>query len=140
MSLLLLYGPAGTQAQRLSPSFARMATLTASTKRSIVSGGKKPAPTAYLTGIKCTPFDPATADLVLLLGLEAAGYYLQTFVEGSYDIQAGDVLNVTSVDRGVATPLTIVGQDYPIKGYQPYQWRGTNSFVLVVEYIGQPTP
>lgn len=45
--------------QMNTASFARMATLSAATKRSVTASGRRGAATAHLTGLKCTPLDPA---------------------------------------------------------------------------------
>lgn len=123
-------------------AFSRMATLTVSLKRSTINATthKAGVPTQVATGIKCTPFDPAEADLLLLAGITAAGVYLQTTIEGQVDLVHGDVLNVTSVDKGLAPPYTIVGKDYPVRGIQASQWRNTVTQLVIVEYLSQPTP
>lgn len=132
----------------MSAGFRRLLTLTVSTKRATVNvgTGKKSTPSTHLSGLKATPLDPADADLVLRTtamtggqfgagGVSPASQFLQTYVEGDNDIVHGDVLNVTSVDRGIATPYTVVGHDYPIVGIEPFQWRGTAYHLLVVQYI-----
>jgi len=123
-------------------SFQRLLTLTVSTKRATVDGTthKKGLPTTFLSGLKATPLDPAQTDVVLRMGLASPQQLLQTFVEGNYDIVHGDVLNVTSVDKGIATPYTIVGKDYPVQGVESFQWRQTAYTLLVVEYLIAPTP
>lgn len=124
---------------RMSPAFRRQLTLTASTKRAAFAGSpvKRGLPATYLTGLRLTPFDPAQVDVLVRLGVNAAGVLLQTFVDGSNDIVHGDVLNLTSVDKGIAPPYVIVGKDYPIQGLESFQWRGDVYSLLVVQYISE---
>lgn len=120
-------------------AFTKQLTLTASTKRSGLSGTppKRGLPVTNLTGLRLTPLDPAEAEVLLRLGVNAAGVLLQTFVEGAYNIAHGDVLNLTSVDRGAATPYIIVGKDYPIAAVESFQWRGSAYALLVVQYLSE---
>lgn len=92
-------------------SFARMATVTASTKRSpAVSGGKRGAPATNIASLSCTPLDPVDPDLRQRLALETPHELLQTFVAGGLDIREGDVLVVGS-------------QEYPIKACGDWWYR-----------------
>ena len=81
-------------------SFAKLATVTASTKRASVSSGKRGTPTTNLSNLSITPLDPADpatrGELQERLGLETPFALLQTFVDGSLDIREGDVLVVGS--------------------------------------------
>jgi hypothetical protein len=90
-------------------SFSKLATVTASTKRASVSGGKRGAPSMNLTGLSITPLDPADpatrAELQHRLGLGTPMELLQTFVAGALDIQEGDVLVVGSNEY----PIRAVG-------------------------------
>lgn len=69
-----------------SSSFARMATLTVSTKRSTSSGGKRLAASTNVTGLKATPFDPASenairsAQLTKTIIFDTPIELLQTFI------------------------------------------------------------
>jgi hypothetical protein len=52
-------------------SFRRLATVSASTKRTGTSGGKRSAPTAYLSDLKITPLDPISASAIKSIELSA---------------------------------------------------------------------
>ncbi len=60
-------------------SFATMAIVSASTKRSVFSDGKSGAPVAHLTSLAITPLDPVTQDVVERLALESPVRLLETF-------------------------------------------------------------
>lgn len=61
-------------------SFARMATVTASTKRRpTVSSGERGALATAIASLKCTPLDPVQADVALDPGLKQPHVLLQTF-------------------------------------------------------------
>lgn len=105
-------------------SFARMATVTASTKRATMSGALQGAPSANLVGIRCLPLDPVDANTLTRLKLESAHELKQTFVDASLDIIKGDVFVVNSVD-------------HPVKAVETWEWRGSNYLRVVVELIGQ---
>jgi hypothetical protein len=107
-----------------SPSFLKLATVTASTKRATMSGALQGTPSANLVGIKCTPLDPVDAETLTRLKLESAYQLRQTFTDASLDIIKGDVLTVSSVD-------------YPIKAVETWSWRASNYLRLVIELIGQ---
>lgn len=65
----------------LTPSFRRQARLSASTKRSpAISGGKRGAPATHLTGLKCTPLDPASKEVKQRAALNTPHEVLQTFL------------------------------------------------------------
>ncbi len=63
--------------------FSVMASLSASTKRAVLAGGKRGTPSTYLTGLKCTPLDPVTQDVVERLALESPIRMLETFMADS---------------------------------------------------------
>ena len=64
--------------------FARMAILTASTKRNpAISSGKRGASTENLTGLSITPLDPVTQDVIERLALESPVRLLETFIADS---------------------------------------------------------
>ena len=103
-------------------SFAKLASLTVSTKRSpAISGGRRGAPTTYLEDVPCTPLDPVDPDLRARLALNTPHELLQTFASGGYDILEGDIL----VSGGV---------DYPIRSAAQWtDFRGVTFVHLVIE-------
>ena len=61
--------------------FARLATLTASTKRSpAVSGGKVGTPVVKEASLICTPLDPIDPEIRQRLGLDTPHELLQTYI------------------------------------------------------------
>jgi hypothetical protein len=103
-----------------SASFARLATVTASTKRATLSSGKRAAPAAYLTGVSCLPLDPVDQALQQRLQLDTPHEVLQTFVDAGLDILAGDILVVSSTE-------------YPIKWVGEWTFGSSEYLHLVVE-------
>lgn len=94
-------------------SFARMATVTASTKRSPgVTSGLEGAYVENIASLVCLPLDPVSPDLEL--GIEGLAWHeiLQTAVDGSLDIVEGDILVVS-------------GTEYPIRAVGDWDWRPT---------------
>lgn len=70
-----------TDGRMNSIGFRHMANLKCSTKRvPAISGGKRGAPAAKLTGLKCTPLDPYAPDLQEREALKTPHEILQTFV------------------------------------------------------------
>lgn len=66
-------------------TFQTYTTVDATTKRSpAVSSGKRGAPVANLTGLKCTPLDPVDAETRRRLGLETPHELKQTFLADSF--------------------------------------------------------
>jgi hypothetical protein len=67
-----------------TPGFRRMAVESASTKRppALFSGIRSEAVT-HLTGLRCTPLDPVSADIQKRVALETPMELLQTFVTDS---------------------------------------------------------
>jgi hypothetical protein len=64
-----------------TPGFRRMATESASTKRSpAMVGGKIGAATARLLALKCTPLDPVSAEIQKRVALDTPMELLQTFI------------------------------------------------------------
>lgn len=63
-------------------AFARMATVTASIKRSGESGNLRTAPENWLTGLKCTPLDPVRIrpNAIVTEVLNSPAKMLQTFI------------------------------------------------------------
>lgn len=83
--------------------------LTASTKRAQLTGGKRGAPTPYLTGLACTPLDPIDpgrhAEIQQRFNIETPHLLVETFLDGHPDIVASDRFVVDGkeyVVRGVA--------------------------------------
>ena len=65
-------------------SFARMANVSATTKRNpAVASGKRGTQTANLTGLSITPLDPVTRDVIERLALESPLRLLETFIADS---------------------------------------------------------
>lgn len=93
----------------MSKSFDLLSSVSASTKRASISGGKRGTPSTHLSGLKITPLDPADpatrAELQERLGLETPLQWLQTFVSGALDIEEGDILVVGSNEY----PIRAVG-------------------------------
>ena len=64
-----------------TPSFRRMAIETASTKRPpALSDGKRGAAATKLTGLRCTPLDPVSAEIRKRVALDTPMELLQTFI------------------------------------------------------------
>lgn len=104
-------------------SFDRLATETASTKRSPgISEGRRGEPTTQIASLSCTPLDPVDAEIRERLALDAPHELLQTFVTGAPDIREGDILVYGSVE-------------YPIRSCAEWKWRDTTYLHLVVEEI-----
>ena len=107
----------------MSIAFKRFATESCATKRATMSSGKRGAATSKLTGLKCTPLDPVDPETRERMGLPAGAHeLLQTFVEGAYDILAGDL-------------LTYNGIDYPVRAVAEWKWRGTTYRHLILEEL-----
>jgi len=93
-----------------SGSFARLATVTASTKRPpAISSGKRGAPAENVASLVCTPLDPVDAELRQRLALDTPHALLQTFVDNGVDIAEGDLLVVGSTE-------------YPIRAAGDWYW------------------
>jgi hypothetical protein len=108
-----------------SASVARLATVTASTKRSPgVSGGKRGTPALNIASLKCTPLDPVQAETAFRAGLESPFGLLGTFVDADLDIIQGDILVVDEIE-------------YPIKALEKWGWRRgeSNFFYLILEAL-----
>lgn len=95
----------------MSASFRRRARVAASTLRDVVGGdGKSSGPAEYLSGLLVTPIVPVEGNVQRRVIEERAlnnqSEILQTFVAGSPDIVAGDVLVVGSQQY----PVHLVGQ------------------------------
>jgi len=106
----------------MSPSFQRLATLTVSTKRSVINvgTGRKGLPSIMLEDIRALPLFAVDPETRLRLGLDSPYILLQTFMEYYPDVIVGDVL-VT--DEG----------EYPIRSIQQVPWKGAYRLGLIVE-------
>jgi len=95
----------------MSASFEKLATVTASTKRSSVSGaGQRGARSENISSLSCTPLVPVDATLRASLQLDTPHELLQTFVDGGLDILPGDQF--------------IVGSDtYEVRSVAEWYWR-----------------
>lgn len=83
----------------MTASFAKRATVTASTKRlPAKSRGKVGAAVTNLSSFKCTPLDPVGTELRNQLQISTPVELLQTFTEGGLDILDGDILVVSSTE------------------------------------------
>jgi hypothetical protein len=69
-----------SMAKQSQPSFARMAVLTVSTKGSVIEGTLRKAAATKLTGLKCTPLDPVSAELAATVVLDTPCQLVQTFL------------------------------------------------------------
>ncbi len=104
-----------------SGSFARLATVTASTKRA-------PSPTSGKTGVaetciaslRCTPLDPISEELRLRYPIKTAYELLQTYVDNGQDIVEGD-------------QLVVGAKTYPIRAVADWEFLGSPYRVLVLE-------
>jgi hypothetical protein len=104
-----------------SLSFAAMATVTASTKRSpAVSGGLRGTPATNVTSLACTPLDPVQPEIAFRQGLENPFELLETYVDGDLDIKEGDILVVGS-------------SEYAIKAVSDWGWkRGESKYMRLL--------
>lgn len=77
------------------PSFAAMATVTASTKRNPAAvDGKIGEPETYLTALNIVPLMPISPEVAETLALSSPREAKSTFVESTIDIVEGDRLVV----------------------------------------------
>jgi len=91
-------------------SFARLATVSASTKRSGgISGGLEAAYAVQIASLKCLPLDPVAPELAQEFEGLSFRELLQTSVEGGLDIKEGDL-------------LVVGGNEYPIKSVANWTW------------------
>lgn len=104
----------------MAGSFARMATVTASTKRGgSVVGGLEQAEATVIASLKCLPLDSVTPEVAQ--GFEQLGFMelLQTAVDGGLDIVEGDTLTVSSTD-------------YPIRAVADWYWRPDTADYMIL--------
>lgn len=106
----------------MASSLARLATVSASTKRATFSSGRRSAPTEQISSLDVTPLDPVSAELAQRLGLDTPHEVLQTFCEGDLDLQEGDILVVGT-------------EEYPIRALEEWTYGDTTSYRLVVEEL-----
>jgi hypothetical protein len=93
-----------------SASFARLAVVTASTRRSpAVAGGKRGPPATHVSSLACTPLDPVDPEVRQRLMLESPNAILETFMQADVDIVYGDV-------------LVVAGIEYPVKLVEDWYW------------------
>lgn len=102
-------------------AFDRLATETASTKRSpTVSGGRRGTATTSVASLSCTPLDPVDPELRERLALSTPHELLQTYVRGDPDILEGDIF-VSS------------GSEYPIRSCAEWKWSSDVFLRLILE-------
>jgi hypothetical protein len=88
-------------------AFDRMASITASTKRSPAAiASRITAPQACLASVKILPLMPAPTDVLQRYTLASPREPYVTYTQGSPDIQAGDILVVSAVEY----PIRAVGR------------------------------
>lgn len=90
-----------------SLTMKRIASVSASTKRAVVTDLKRAAATTYLTGLKVTPLTPLDPEVRATLELNTPHELLRTSVNDSPDILEGDILVVNS-------------NEYPIRSVSQY--------------------
>lgn len=96
-------------------SFAELASVTASTKRSGgIASGLEASYAENIASLKCLPLDPVDADVAQ--GIEGLSFreILQTTVEGGLDIKEGDLLVVGATE-------------YPIRLVKDWHWPPDNT-------------
>lgn len=107
----------------MSSSFARLATVTASTKRmGAVADGLSGDLATQVASFKCLPLDPLSPEVARMAGLDVFAELLQTMCEGGLDILEGDVL--------------CVGDDsYNIRAVGQWNWSptGTDTLRLILQ-------
>lgn len=103
----------------MSSSFARMATVTASTKRmgAVSSGGLTGDLETQVASLKCTPLDPVSPETAQRAGIGAFTELLQTMCEGGFDILEGDVFYVD-------------GKSYKVRAVGQWGWRPSGDDTL----------
>ena len=66
----------------MGASVDKLASVTASTKRSAYADGKYGTPAEHIASLACTPLDPVSSSLAASLQLETPHELLQTMVAG----------------------------------------------------------
>jgi len=103
-------------------SFAELASVTASTKRSGgITNGLETAYAVQIASLKCLPLDPVDPMLAQEFDGLTFRELLQTSVEGGLDIKENDLLVVGS-------------KEYPIKAVSDWTWPpdAKNYLVLIL--------
>lgn len=81
-------------------------TVEATILRAKVTAGKRQPPVTHLVGLKCTRLFPADVGRMGALVeqglLQSLSNVYETFLQGGYDIKAGDVLSVNGGQYTVA--------------------------------------
>lgn len=106
-----------------SKSFARLASVTASTRRApALVDGKRGEPTTNIVSLSCTPLDPVDPEVRQRLALDMPHELISCLVDGGPDIREGDILVVSGVE-------------YPIRACADWYWSpdGENYVFLVLE-------
>lgn len=106
-------------------SFAELASVTASTKRSGgIASGLESSYAENIASLKCLPLDPVSPEVAQ--GVEGLSFreILQTSVEGGLDIVEGDL-------------LVVGGTEYPIRAVSEWTWPpdGTDYMTLLLEDV-----
>lgn len=107
-----------------SASFTKLATVTASTKRSPATGGdgKRGLPATNIASLSCTPLDPVSAEVQQRLRLDTPHELLESYMDADLDVLEGDILVVGS-------------REYPIRAVAEWSWRGSEYLHVVVEEL-----
>lgn len=110
----------------MTASFARLANVTASTKRNPLTGGKRSGFITNLSSLKITPLAPLdvsrASDLRQMLKLQTAYRIFETYAQGNPDVQDGDLLVVGSTE-------------YPIRAVLPWAFRDDVRLNIIVEEV-----
>jgi len=108
-----------------SQSFAKLATVTASTKRmGAVASGLSGDLGVSIASLKCTPLDPVTPEVAQMAGIGAFAELLVTMAEGGLDILEGDTFTVGAIT-------------YKVRAVGQWMWRptATNTLQIILEEI-----
>jgi hypothetical protein len=95
-----------------SPSFARIATCTASTKRPpAITGGKAGVPVTQIASLACTrPVTPSNVhELEQTFQLGTLSTVKVCYTQDNLDIKTGDILVIASGDYAGEFPIKYVG-------------------------------
>lgn len=105
------------------PSFAELASVTASTKRSGgIASGLEAAYAENIASLKCLPLDPVNPEMAQDIGGATWRELLQTATEGGLDIKEGDL-------------LVVAGTEYPIRSVAEWTWPpdATDYMILILQ-------
>lgn len=103
-------------------SFSARATVTASTKRNPLVTGKEGTPTTQEASLKCWPLAPVDGETRTRQNLNTRFEWWQTFVEGDYDIENGDLLVIGAIE-------------YPIGRCEAWPWLSTTRYHIFVSEV-----